>query len=1072
MTFFFLKWGYCKPDSRTVSDGIVQGTSGGDLIGAGYVDADGDKIDGGDAKLAGEVGDDDIVDAGKGNDTIHSLKGNDEVFAGGGDDSVDGGSGNDVIYGDSSLGTVGTRESFNWDKIADPDGKWHGKIDDGDRLGHTVQDTGEVNVTFDIVGTSKTPKTTFSDDTQKVHSIIDDGSIEDNSSLESSLNEKNESATYRWTFSNEVSNVSFRVNDIDYSSNVVIKAYDADGNLLDIQIDAGSGVKTENLDAADGSETLTSKNFNAAGHDTSPEYSALVTIAGPVARLEITHTQLGNQDSEVNITDIFFNNSADTTAGDDTLLGGDGDDTIYGEGGNDSLVGGAGKDKIYGGDDRDVIVGGNPGDFVDGGEGGDDCDTLDLSNSGPLTVEYDVDNAENGTVTFFNDKGECTGTMRFINIEKVIIPAPKLDGIVEGDAGDNLIDIDYTGDPEGDRIDAGDNIFPFKGPNDDWVLAGDGNDTVYSGEGQDAVYGEGGDDYIDTSAKSNKIDGVNVLGTTPDPDEENDRDFADGGAGNDTIFTGDDRDTIRGGDGNDFLNGGIDNDLIYGDAGDDTIVDDQGSDTIYGGDGNDSIVAGVNTLSDYDGDQPGSPYFVPGFGWVTKDPLPNDGRDLVDGGAGNDTIYGGDDSDTLIGGEGNDLINGGIDDDVIDGGDGNDTILGGHGSDTIDGGAGDDLINGGDPAFEWGYGDDDGGDAFPDNGRDLIRAGDGNDTVYGDDDDDTIHGDAGDDELHGGLDEDEIHGGAGNDTLYGDEGDDTLYGGDGQDTLLGGVGNDSMMGGADEDYFAGITYTDKDSGDYIDGGSTFTTGTDFDTLDLTGSAPTGGRLEIEYTSPDQEDGIVHYFDANNVKVGEVKFFEIEKVIPCFTPGTVIATPKGERLVEELREGDRVITRDNGIQEIRWVGTKALTGRELAANEHMKPVLIQKGSLGYGLPERDMLVSPNHRVLVNNDKTALYFEEREVLVAAKHLTGMPGVDVVNALHTTYIHFMFDRHEVVLSNGAWTESFQPGELSLDGVGNAQRNEIFELFPELKTADGLREYHSARRTLKKHEARLLAK
>ena len=69
-------------------------------------------------------------------------------------------------------------------------------------------------------------------------------------------------------------------------------------------------------------------------------------------------------------------------------------------------------------------------------------------------------------------------------------------------------------------------------------------------------------------------------------------------------------------------------------------------------------------------------------------------------------------------------------------------------------------------------------------------------------------------------------------------------------------------------------------------------------------------------------------------------------------------------------------------------------------------------------------------------------------------------------------MFDQHEVVLSDGAWTESFQPGDHSLAGIGNAQRNEIFELFPELESAEGLKAYHSARRSLKKHEAQLLTR
>ncbi len=194
------------------------------------------------------------------------------------------------------------------------------------------------------------------------------------------------------------------------------------------------------------------------------------------------------------------------------------------------------------------------------------------------------------------------------------------------------------------------------------------------------------------------------------------------------------------------------------------------------------------------------------------------------------------------------------------------------------------------------------------------------------------------------------------------------------------------------------------------------------------------------------------------------------VVPCFTPGTLIATPDGERAVEDLEVGDRVITRDNGIQPIRWIGRRDLDVAELASASHLRPVRIAAGALGQGLPEQDMMVSPNHRVLVSNDRTALYFEEREVLVAAKHLVGMQGIDIVDEPSVTYIHFMFDQHEVVLSNGAWTESFQPGDMSLAGVGTSQRSEIYELFPELEGEEGVAAYQSARRALKKHEARLV--
>jgi Hint domain len=117
-----------------------------------------------------------------------------------------------------------------------------------------------------------------------------------------------------------------------------------------------------------------------------------------------------------------------------------------------------------------------------------------------------------------------------------------------------------------------------------------------------------------------------------------------------------------------------------------------------------------------------------------------------------------------------------------------------------------------------------------------------------------------------------------------------------------------------------------------------------------------------------------------------------------------------------------------------------------------------------------MVSPNHRVLVVNSRTTVRFAEREVLVAAKHLAAH-GVHTVQSSGTTYIHFMCDRHEVVLSNGVWTETFHPDDTSLKGIGNAQRLEILELFPELKTSSGRAAFGPARLTVDEAEGMAIA-
>ncbi|MEP1766913.1 MAG: Hint domain-containing protein [Sulfitobacter sp.] len=196
---------------------------------------------------------------------------------------------------------------------------------------------------------------------------------------------------------------------------------------------------------------------------------------------------------------------------------------------------------------------------------------------------------------------------------------------------------------------------------------------------------------------------------------------------------------------------------------------------------------------------------------------------------------------------------------------------------------------------------------------------------------------------------------------------------------------------------------------------------------------------------------------------------IDQVI-CFTPGTRVATRRGEVLTQQLQVGDKVITRDNGVKEVRWIGRRNLSPQELAATPAHYPIQIKAGALGQNSPQRDLCVSPNHRILLSSEDAQLMFGESEVLIAAKHLTGLPGVDVLPVRRVSYIHVMFDNHEVILANGAWAESFQPGAQSLAGIKDAQRDEIFALFPELTSVQGVSNFTAARRLLKAHEAHLL--
>ncbi|MBD3765558.1 MAG: Hint domain-containing protein [Rhodobacterales bacterium] len=194
------------------------------------------------------------------------------------------------------------------------------------------------------------------------------------------------------------------------------------------------------------------------------------------------------------------------------------------------------------------------------------------------------------------------------------------------------------------------------------------------------------------------------------------------------------------------------------------------------------------------------------------------------------------------------------------------------------------------------------------------------------------------------------------------------------------------------------------------------------------------------------------------------------IVTCFTPGTRIETPQGPVPVQALAVDDLVLTRDHGAQPIRWIGRRDLTADDLRARPQLVPVRISAGALGPGLPERDLVVSPQHRVLMGGWKAELLFGEDEVLAAAQHLLGCPGIGRAAPGPVSYIHLMFDRHELVLSEGAWTESFQPGDHSLRGMDEALRAELAALFPDLDVLGGGRAYPAVRRSLRAAETRVL--
>ncbi|WP_232831247.1 Hint domain-containing protein [Pseudogemmobacter bohemicus] len=223
-----------------------------------------------------------------------------------------------------------------------------------------------------------------------------------------------------------------------------------------------------------------------------------------------------------------------------------------------------------------------------------------------------------------------------------------------------------------------------------------------------------------------------------------------------------------------------------------------------------------------------------------------------------------------------------------------------------------------------------------------------------------------------------------------------------------------------------------------------------------------------YTTQSAPGPYPHYYDPTDPPA------------PCFTSGTLLATEHGQRRIEDLQIGDTVLTMDHGSRRIEWIACRQVDSATLLRKPSLAPIRIRAGALGGGLPTEDLIVSPQHRVLVRSRLAIRMFDGHEVLVAAKHLVGIPGIEVVtDGAPVTYWHLLLDQHEVVFSNGAPTETLFTGPEAMRAMSAGQREEILTLFPDCieralaaparQLANGRRSRSMVRRTIA-HNLQLL--
>jgi hypothetical protein len=198
-------------------------------------------------------------------------------------------------------------------------------------------------------------------------------------------------------------------------------------------------------------------------------------------------------------------------------------------------------------------------------------------------------------------------------------------------------------------------------------------------------------------------------------------------------------------------------------------------------------------------------------------------------------------------------------------------------------------------------------------------------------------------------------------------------------------------------------------------------------------------------------------------------------VMCFAEGTLIQTPDGEKSVEEIMPGDLVMTLDNGPQPVRWI-----RGNSVDVTKKTTPIRITAGALNPSTPNRDLIVSRQHKMLVRSKLAKRMFGSQQILVAAAKLLHLQGVRELKSRESiTYWHFMCDQHEVVFANGAPAETLFLGDAVRIGLSAEALDEISAIFPDLakdvpyepaRPVPEIRRQHSLIRRLRQNNKDLL--
>ncbi|MCT8162204.1 Hint domain-containing protein [Pseudoruegeria sp. SHC-113] len=198
--------------------------------------------------------------------------------------------------------------------------------------------------------------------------------------------------------------------------------------------------------------------------------------------------------------------------------------------------------------------------------------------------------------------------------------------------------------------------------------------------------------------------------------------------------------------------------------------------------------------------------------------------------------------------------------------------------------------------------------------------------------------------------------------------------------------------------------------------------------------PVGTTVTLDYFGTYEQDGITYVVleYADNPDIGfifspedaDTSFDHLDKTIDvseinqgdftvCFAEGTMIATPAGERVVETLEIGDRILTADGREIGVKWIGQQTVS-KQFTPETRFRPVRIRAGALGDGVPNADLTVTPDHALMIDG-----FAINASALVNGTSIDWVPMGQLADRV--TYFHIETDTHDVVLANNTPAETF---------------------------------------------------